>query len=479
VVQFKAPEDSLGSLDAEAMGSLIAAAGDVAFIVDSDGVIRDAAFNSAELAQEGAEAWLGHRFADTVTKESRPKIDDLLDEASQGQVKRWRQVNHPSPGRADIPIIYYAQQVASGRYVVVGRDLRAFATLQQRLVDVQMSLERDYARLRDFETRYRLLFEMTSEPVVILDAANNKLVEANPAAHRRFGWTKGSAGRAFFDKFDSSSKQQLQQLLERVRSVGRAEEVQAQSSEDGSEFLVSAFLFRHERSLLFLVRLSPVADGGAAEGSLPQTRTKFVKILQSAPDGFVLTGPDQRIIAANPAFLEMAQLATEEQVRGEPLERWLGRSAVDLNVLVANVREHGSVRLFGTVLQGEYGVTSEVEVSAVQVVNGEQPCFGLMIRYVDRRSQAAHQQASGGEGKSAGELPRSVEQLTDLVGRVPLKEIVRETTDVVERLCIEAALELTGDNRASAAEMLGLSRQSLYVKLRRYGLGDLEPEAGD
>ena len=51
------------------------------------------------------------------------------------------------------------------------------------------------------------------------------------------------------------------------------------------------------------------------------------------------------------------------------------------------------------------------------------------------------------------------------------------TTDVIERLCIEAALELTRDNRASAAEMLGLSRQSLYVKLRRHGLGDLE--AGD
>ena len=39
---------------------------------------------------------------------------------------------------------------------------------------------------------------------------------------------------------------------------------------------------------------------------------------------------------------------------------------------------------------------------------------------------------------------------------------------------IEAALELTSDNRASAAEMLGLSRQSLYVKLRRYGLGDIQ-----
>jgi DNA-binding NtrC family response regulator len=50
--------------------------------------------------------------------------------------------------------------------------------------------------------------------------------------------------------------------------------------------------------------------------------------------------------------------------------------------------------------------------------------------------------------------------------------LVRETTDVIERLCIEAALKLTGDNRATAAELLGLSRQSLYVKLRRFGLAD-------
>jgi DNA-binding NtrC family response regulator len=65
-----------------------------------------------------------------------------------------------------------------------------------------------------------------------------------------------------------------------------------------------------------------------------------------------------------------------------------------------------------------------------------------------------------------------VEQLTQLVGRMPLKDLVRESTDLIEQLCIEAALKLTQDNRASAAEMLGLSRQSLYVKLRRYGLVD-------
>jgi DNA-binding NtrC family response regulator len=69
--------------------------------------------------------------------------------------------------------------------------------------------------------------------------------------------------------------------------------------------------------------------------------------------------------------------------------------------------------------------------------------------------------------------------MTELVGRVPLKDIVRETTDLIEQLCIQAALNLTGDNRASAAEMLGLSRQSLYVKLRRFGMGDLSNETED
>lgn len=54
-----------------------------------------------------------------------------------------------------------------------------------------------------------------------------------------------------------------------------------------------------------------------------------------------------------------------------------------------------------------------------------------------------------------------------------LKEIVRESTDLIERLCIEAALSHTSDNRASAAEILGVSRQSLYSKLHRHGLGNL------
>ena len=70
---------------------------------------------------------------------------------------------------------------------------------------------------------------------------------------------------------------------------------------------------------------------------------------------------------------------------------------------------------------------------------------------------------------AAGHAVRSVEQLTELVGRVPLKDLVRETTDLVERLCIEAALKVTGDNRASAAEILGRQPAEPLLKLHRFG----------
>ncbi|HOB95764.1 MAG TPA: helix-turn-helix domain-containing protein, partial [Aquabacterium sp.] len=148
-------------------------------------------------------------------------------------------------------------------------------------------------------------------------------------------------------------------------------------------------------------------------------------------------------------------------------ERWLGRTDVDLGVLVSNLRQRGAVKLFATTLRGEFGASTEVEISAVTVTRSEPVLLGFTVRDVGRRLQP--------EAAATQALPRSVNQLTELVGRVPMKDIVGETTDLIEKRCIEAALELTRDNRASAAEILGLSRQSLYVKLRRYGLGDLGP----
>jgi transcriptional regulator PpsR len=446
---------------------LIAATADIALVLDSDGVIRDVAFGSEELAEEGCASWQGKPLIELVTIESRAKVYELLREAASKPHSRWRQVNHP-PSRGsgpDLPIRYSAVRLGSDRIVLVGRDLRAMAAVQRRLAEAQQAMEREYERIRGAEMRYRLLFQLASEAVLIIDAANLRVVDANPAAARILARPqKRIVGSPVLDSVDSAAGEAIQSMLSAARMTGRVDDAPLTLAGQDKEFLLSASLFRQENSTYFLVRLA-AASGDTVPAI--QQKSSLLKVVESLPEGFAVTDSDRRILTANPAFLDLAQLATEEQARGELIDRWLGRQGIDANVLIANLQEHGSVRHFATIMRGEYGSTEEVEVAAVSVPGAEQRCFGFAIRSTGWRSRPS---------ASRHELPRSVEQLTELVGRVSLKNLVRETTDMIERLCIEAALELTRDNRASAAEMLGLSRQSLYSKLRRYGLGDLDQD---
>jgi transcriptional regulator PpsR len=460
VDQFRAAKKLLGDLKAEAAANIIAAAADI---------IRDVAVGNDELAKENCGAWIGQPWIETVTIESRPKVEDMIKAATGAGPQRARQVNHPSQRGADVPIRYTASSLGdNGRIIAVGRDLRALSQLQQRLVEAQQSIERDYQRLRHAETRYRLLFQIASEAMVILDATTLKVIEVNPAATAVLGRAaKKIAGRSFAELFDEKGGKAVAEHLATTRVAGRAEEVTAKIAGGPESYRVSASVFRQDQTTQFMVRLVPKTGKGSTE-IVPREKLRVFDVIERMPDGFVITDQNRRILSANQAFIDLTQTASEEQLRGEAIDRWIGRHDVDVSVLMTNLREHGAMKNFSTVVRGEYGTSEDVEVSAVSVANGDQPCIGITVRNVGRRPDSIV------NGQRA--LPRSVEQLTELVGRVSLKDLVRESTDMIEKLCIEAALELTGDNRASAAEMLGLSRQGLYSKLRRYGLGDLDAE---
>ncbi len=465
VGQFDSPELFLAGLDAQTAASLIAAAADIALVLDENGVIQDMAFGSDEL-KHGHQDWLGKPWLQTVTIESQPKVEEMLIEAVSSGSTKWRHINHPSTDSADLALLYtivpLSRDAGPHRSVAFGRDLRSQVALQQRLVSAQLSMERDYWRLRHVETRYRLLFQVAAEAVLILDATTEKLEEANPAAYKLLGDNSRAANWTLSQSLDSLSVPAVLQMFAALRLRGRADPITVCFAESADVYTLSGSLFRQENSTHFLIRVTPLKPTEAStESSLTQL---LLRVVDNAPDAFVVTDMDGRVLTVNRAFLELTQLASEALVRGEPLQKWLGRSGVDMNVLISNLRQRGMVRLFATTLQGEYGSTADVEISAVSVTTGDQPCLGFTIRDIGRRLS--------NEPLSGKDLPRSAGQMTELVGRVPLRDIVRETTDLIEELCIEAALELTGDNRAAAAEMLGLSRQSLYVKLKRFGVGD-------
>lgn len=461
------PGTAFDEMDAVVAADLLTVGGDFALTLDACGVIEDVRINPVEGETLDTQGWVGRTLAQVVTVETRGKAEALIAEGTQRGSARRRQLNHPQSGRTDFPVQYSAIRVRGRRLVVVGRDLRALSALQQRLVSAQETMERDHWRLRHAETRYRHLFQMASEAILVLDADTHRIVDANRAALSLFAVDADAlVGQTFPVGVRSADVGQLIAMLAQARATGRSETERAEMKVTGMPFTASATCFRQETGTVMLLRL--VSEDGAE-------RPPLSELLEHAPDAFVVTDFGGQILTANAAFLDLANVSRDAEAVGLPLARWLGHDGADVSGYLAALKEHGVVRLARTSARGHHGALSEVEVSAVWSDEGEVPCVGWVIRDLGRRS------AAGPE--AVRDISRAVEHLTRLVGQVSLRELVRDTIDLVERHFIGAALDLTKDNRTSAAELLGVSRQSLYVKLRRYQLlnsadahvGDVEP----
>ncbi len=462
------PDQFLGELAPSEAAKVLAAVADVALLLDQEGMVLDLAVGSAELDDEGLERWVGNPWVDSASPDTKPKLVALLRDAFTNGRTRWRQINHPVSGGADLPVQYTVLRLErKGRALALGRDLRAISSMQQRLVNAQQLIEREYRDLRHSDLRYRMLFQMANEAVVIIDLSSRRVLEANPAAVDLL--TRAGArlaGRMFPVGFTEASSKEVTAMLQRLSAGTKVQDIRAWIETGNVECIISASLFRQDRSAMGLVRVRPV-DVTPGMMVVPTAQLSMLSATEALPDAVVVTESDGTIISANSAFLEMSQLPSVDHAVGEAIDRWLGRPGVDTAVLMVNLAERGAVNLFSTILRSDFGTVRSVEVSAIVLPESGPQRFAFTIRDVGLRLSDS--------GAKTNLAKSSVENLTELVGRVPLKEIVRETSDLIERMCIETALELTNDNRASAAEMLGLSRQSLYVKMRRFNIGDLEP----
>jgi transcriptional regulator PpsR len=340
--------------------------------------------------------------------------------------------------------------------------MQAIASLQQRLIESQQKLERDYQRLRHMEGKSRILFETATEPLLTVDGSTQRVLDLNPSAEVLLSQgAKRIQDREVTECFEASSHDEVLSLLRMAQATGRVEMGRARLVGQDKEITLSAKAFPSDQGAQVLLRCL----GHEALTHLNSGRSEhdwMHEALERSPDGWVLADRHGNILTANSEFLSQIGAISLAQLQGQPLERWLARGSVDWGVLQTNVRQLGQVRGFATELRTFSGMDLAVEITALTLSDPDANWL-LYVHDINRLRQVKT------PAKSVG-MADSVAQLAQLVGRMPMKDIVGETNEMIERMCILAALDLTRNNRASAAEMLGLSRQSLYVKLRRFGL---------
>ena len=439
------------------MNTINAAQPDVMLLMDVDGVIREVTLSQA-LADEGIDAWIGQPWVDTVADVGADKVRRMVNDSNTSRVSVYRQLTQRFPSGRELLMEYTTVRLGGkAGLLAIGKNLQAVVELQSRLVAAQQAMERDYWKLREIETRYRLLFDSSNEAVLLLKASNLRIVEANPAAIRALGISP--SGRDFIEELSQKERETFQAMLIRVREHGKTPGVLVHLGQERQPWFVRVSLITAEIGQVFLLQLSSVKT--PIPGPSPTEPVSLENLVARWPDGFVALDSTGIILRANKAFADLVQLGTETSVVGQRLGRWLNRPGADLTVLLANIKNHGLVRLFATTIHGELGTDTDVEISAVGNSETNPDYIGVLIQNVSWRLPVA---------ANDSRLGASLSSLTDQIGKTSLQKLAKDTTGVVEKHYIEAALEMTNGNRTAAAELLGLSRQSLYVKLSRYGL---------
>lgn len=439
---------------------------DITLLLDLDGIIQRATL-SAAIGDEGLTDWVGRPWFNTVADANSPKVRAIIEDARRSGVSAFRQISQRFPSGIEVPMEYTTVRLGGkSGLIAIGRSLQAVSELQSRLVAAQHAREQDYWKLREVETRYRLLFDATPEPVLLIAVDTLRVVEANPAALRALGL---APGWEFLPEVATQDVESFQALLQRAREQGRTPSIVVHLGPNRTPWVVRASLLASEAGAVFLLQVTPAVLSPVTAGRSEPISVEA--LVQRMPDAFVVTDAAGVIQRANDAFLDMVQMGSEAAVLGQNLGRWLGMPGADVPALLAAVQKHRTVRLFPTLVRGEHDTESEVEVSAAGGSDVRPRLVGVLIRDVGRRAAPAN----SGSRQLSKELAGIVEQ----IGRTSLLQLVKETTAAVERHSIDAALALANGNRTVAAELLGLSRQSLYVKLNRYAFDGASGPAVD
>lgn len=444
------------------LGDIISEVADIGIVIDDSGKVLSVLINPNFQVFRALEKLEGTDIRSAMTSESIVKFDErlarFLDKAPD---IRPIEVNHADKTKHwEFPVRYSFHHVGpDGAILLLGRDLRPVAEMQQQLVKAQLALERDYESQREYETRFRVLMESTSDAIVLVSLQTGKIVDTNARAVALMGQTRDRLiGADFSSRFESRKRGDvLDRLSNHVMSEAEGP-FTAQITGQSRATTVHANAFRVSGERLLLCRIMPV---GPSETAVDHLSDNLRQLYQRGPDAMVFTAEDGLILSANESFLDLLGSANDASLKGKSIADFMQRGSVDLKVMAENATRTGKMRVYVTKVAGEYGSPRNVEVSVTALQAGATPILAFVLREANRTDL-------GGSSRDPSE--DSMKSVVELVGSATLKDIVAETTNVVEKMCIETAVELTMNNRVAAAEMLGLSRQSLYVKLRKFDM---------
>lgn len=172
--------------------------------------------------------------------------------------------------------------------------------------------------LRASEIRYRGLFESSPTPIILVDQATARIVEANPAADSFIGCESGKLTTMRIWELNGVPEDEmlgkLRDTAERGSRVVRSRYKLADGSWRDVEVTTAPITLDDDTTLLFGT-VTDISDRIMIQEAMEAAFEELDQVFQSVADGLRVVATDHSILKVNETFVELSGLS-EEQILG-------------------------------------------------------------------------------------------------------------------------------------------------------------------
>ena len=171
--------------DPVVVASILAAAVDVTVLMTPDGIICDQVIAGPDLPQSVVPGLARQSACGDGDVESRPKIEQMLGDAADGPHVALAPGQPPGawrPGYSDQ--LQCRARRPHGHIIAIGRDMSKFPCCRSGCLSAEQAVEQEYQRLRNSETRFRVLLQSATDAIMIVDAEQAVSLSAIPLPPR-------------------------------------------------------------------------------------------------------------------------------------------------------------------------------------------------------------------------------------------------------------------------------------------------------
>ncbi|MEM7210359.1 MAG: helix-turn-helix domain-containing protein [Pseudomonadota bacterium] len=436
--------DSLSTSAKQLSAQVILDTADIVCRLWPDGDIDEVVVRTTSGQQQRVDELDGRQMREVIHSADVSKLDAMIADAIAGRPSTGVTLRHTRLPDWCKTARYSAHLAGDEqKLVLIGTvETVEIGGIEQAVADEIMRSSQQFRAAS--AQRYTALFEISTEGLILADVAKGRIEMANRNAADLLGVPReilqGSLLRDHIPEFAVPDLLSGGECTMDIKAPGAQARTITLSVRQVRSFGLESLVIRMQRR------------PGPLRGS------PIIGFLKRFTDTAILLTDDDGTIAW--ANLAASNLVPQASSVGAPISTLLSVPQDVLDGAMKEAADHVRVLSSLSAIGGTLPDGSDAHVTIVASREDGALQFGFLLQPI----------AFGGQESADDESAAGSEVLDALLDSASMKTLVRRSTSVLERDCIEAALRLTGNNRAAAAKALGLSRQGLYSKLRQHDL---------